>query len=349
MRLITSSATIAALALLTACSGSSLGPTVSARTAPVWSEHASLVPVELRPGGFEATIHRITASPDRKRRRPKAGIYVGEFTGSSILGYANPNTNNNPPICFVRPVSYAQGIAVDGAGNLIVPDDGTNSVIVFHGPRMCGSKIGSAHDPYGQAVDAASANAATGTIVVGNEFDNSGTPGSISLCTLNGGCTTNLTNPAMYEVAGVALANNGDCWASAANASGTATLTYFKHCRGSGQQATGFENSYYGGLDIDTLGRLVSVSYYDAKLYVYLGCNPGCQLVDGPFALHGQSLFGHLDKYSQNFVAGDYQFGQIDVYLYYTFGRLTYDYSFNNGLSPSQSLEGAAFNPRSKQ
>ena len=100
----------------------------------------------------------------------------------------------------MSPVSSVNDIAVDGKGNLIDPDGGTRTVIVFKGPGMCGPSIGSVSDPYGQPSDAASINAATGTIAVANIFGTSG-PGSISLCTLPGGCFANLTNPHMDEVA----------------------------------------------------------------------------------------------------------------------------------------------------
>jgi hypothetical protein len=186
---------------------------------PIWSRYATLVPIELRPGGFRATLLRIAAKPAAAEL---GGIYVSEFDGSSVLGYRNPNAGNGPPICTIGPVSYANGIAVDGKGNLIDPDGGTRTVIVFSGPEMCGPLVGSASDPSVQPADAASANAETGEIVVGNIFDTSG-GGSISICHIPN-CSSNLTNAGMYEVAGVALAKNGDCWASATDSAGTATL-----------------------------------------------------------------------------------------------------------------------------
>ena len=101
------------------------------------------------------------------------------------------------------------------------------------------------------------------------------------------------------------MAKNGDCWASATNSTGTATLTYFKGCTGSGRPAKHYRNSYYGGLDIDNAGNLVSISAFDSEVYVYKGCNPACTLVGGPFALHNQSIFGHLDQKSKHFAAAD--------------------------------------------
>lgn len=360
MRLSTSTlCVIVAAGLLAGCSGSNLSSQSASlpsnepqqshfrngRFIPQWSWLASAVPIELRPSGPEATLQAIVRPLKKKRN---GGIYASEFRGSSILGYSNPNRGNRGPTCSETGVASVNGVAVDGKGNLIDPDGGSRSVIVFAGPGMCGPKLGSVADPYGQPADAASVNAATGTIVVGNIFDTSGA-GSISLCTLAGGCTVNLTNPNMYELAGVAQGIGGDCWASATNASGTATLTYFKGCSGAGQAATGYLNAHYGGLDIDASGHLVSISgLHHSKLYVYKGCKPACTRVGGPFKLHGEVVFGHLDQDSKQFVAGDSKTGEEDVYAYSP-TSLHYSYSFNNGLVSSDTVEGAAFKPRSKQ
>jgi hypothetical protein len=352
-----------------ACSSSSLAPTgdvqgasgpqshfKNGRFIPVWSKYASVIPVELRPGGFAATIHAIAARPHRRRHR--GGIYASTFGGGSILGYRSPNLKNEGPFCTVGIGGFVNDIAVDPQGYLIVPSANSKvggTISVFRGPGMCGPSDGtSVFDPYGQPDDAASADAAYGTIVVGNIYDNSGQPGSISLCvdTTNYGfeCRTNLTNPAMVEVASVALAKNGDCWASAVDASGLATLTYFKGCSGGGQQATGYLNNYYGGLDIDDAGNLVSISSLEEEIYVYKGCNPACTVVGGPFPMPNGyvGLYGHLDKKSKQFAVSDFATGAIDVYNYSP-TNITYYYSFNNGLCASCMVEGVAFNPRSEE
>jgi hypothetical protein len=281
-------------------------------------------------------------APDSIRR----GIYVSDV--NAVLGYRANNSANEPPICSLAE-SYPGGIAADSDGNLIVTQS-AQTVTVYKGPRMCGPQLGSFSDPYGQPVDAASIRAATGTIVVANVFDASG-PGSIAVCTLAGGCTKNLRGPSsedMYEVAAVALADNGDCWASSTNSAGTAKLTYFKRCSGHGRTATGYENTYYGGLDIDSQGHLLAISAFDGKLYVYKGCAPACALAAGPYALVGEAVYGHLNEKSTMFVASDFLNGQVNVYAY-TPSSLTYLYHFNNGLSGSTDPTGATYNRRAKE
>lgn len=282
--------------------------------------------------------------------RLKRGIYVGEvFSASSpdVFGYRYNNRKNNPPLCTVS--TFGSGaIAADGKGNLIAGGT-TNEISVFEGgPHLCGPKLGSFTDPYGQPSDFASIDAVNGKIVVANIFDNSGEPGSITVCTLKAGCTANLINSNMDEVAGVALARNGDCWASSTNSSGTASLTYFKHCSRRGQSATGFGNSYYGGLDIDTSQNLLSISAFDDTLNVYKGCDPACKLV-GHFFLHNETVFASLNEDATRLVGADFATGEVDVYKYNPTTGLKYLYSFNKGLNGSSIIQGAAYSPHSRE
>jgi len=357
MRLLsTALCTTVAVALLAGCSGMSQStPSTGAggvqtqsrishdgKFIPHWAFPASVVPASMR-----GTIFHSPFQPLKKKHAGGANIYATEFDGSSAYCYpANNWKTNGPATGSTGPVSYVNGQAVDGKGNFIDPDGGTRTVIIFSSP--CGSELGSFSDSYGQPSDASSADATTGTIAVGNIFDNSGLPGSISVCTMSGGCTANLTNSNMYEVAGVAMDNSGNCWASATNSGGTATLTYFAGCTGSGQAATGYMNSYYGGLDIDKNGNLVSISAFNSEVYVYSGCNPACTLVGGPFTMEGEAVFGHLNKQSMSYCTGDFSLGQIDTYSYSP-TSLTFLGSFNNGLNSSYIVEGCSYNPRSVQ
>jgi hypothetical protein len=326
-------------------STATFGPFSHRHVRPQWTFPASVVPgVQPARPHFSEVISRLA--------RPHAGnggIYVSEFLGNALFGYQHKNTPNNPPSCTVGPVSNPNGIAVDRKGNLIDPDGGSHTVIVFSGPRMCGSKAGSFSDPFGQPSDASSADAINGKIAIANVFGPSAydAAGSISMCTLAGGCTTNLRNSAMYEVAGVAMDKHGNCWADATNGGGYATLTYFAGCSGSGEQATGFLNEYYGGLDFDRNGNLVTVSAFDSKIYVYSSCNPACTLVGGPFPMFNEAVYGHLNRTSTSFCTGDFELGQMDVY-HYSPHAVTHWYSFNNGLNVNDVPVGCAYDPRSR-
>jgi len=282
-------------------------------------------------------VHDVSAADSAKR-----GIYVSVTgTAPGILGYPSNNMSNGPPACTEN--TLALNVAVDRGGNLIVSGD--SGVEVFKGPSMCGHQLGSFPTAFGDpAVDATSADAANGTIAVGVVQEAGSGVGGIELCTLESGCTGNLVHGIqMNAVLAVAMSAKDDCWASSAD---PPALTYFKACSGSGLTATGYENQSAGGLDIDSHGNIVSLSEMSAQVYVYSGCKPACRVIGGPFSLRGQALYGHLNKDGSRLAIADYQTGSIDVYEYAP-TKLTYLYSFNNGISPSESRLGVAFNPRS--
>jgi hypothetical protein len=343
-------------ALLAGCSGSNLWTPSSAAPVgtganhlvnghfvPGWSKLANLIPAELQPGP-QRILDRI--APDKHKGTGLVGIYGSQFYAGKINGYKGGDPNNDPPVCSLS-ASYPNDIATDAKGNLMDPDGGTRTIIVYRGPKLCGPMLGTISDPYGQPSDAASLNAATGIIIVGGIFGTSGA-GGIAICTLARGCYKFLKNPGVYEVAGIALAKNGDCWDLGTNSAGVASMIYFKHCSGSGKVGTGVRNAYYGGLDIDANGNLVAIDSFTPQLWIYSGCNPNCKLVGGPFPLHGDSIFGHLNGNGTEFVAADYANGALDVYKYST-KALTYEYNINNGLDVSDDVEGAAFDPHSKE
>jgi hypothetical protein len=346
-----------AVALLAGCSGSSFSALsasaplqtqanhlVNGRFIPGWSKFGNLIPVELQRTP-QAVLDRITSDKHRKKK-DVVGVYASEYSGAVINGYKGADPKNGPPIC-TRSASYPNDIAADGKGNLIDPDTGTRTVFVYK--PNCGPQVGALGNSYylGEPSDAASLDAANGTIIVGNVYG-SGGPGDIAVCTLKTGCTGHLVNANMFELAGVAVALNGDCWGSASNSFGTATMTYFQHCSGSGEAASGWKNAYYGGLDIDAQGNIVAVDAFWPQLWIYRGCNPACTVVAGPYPLRGDTVFGHLNRAGTRWVGADFDNGQLDVYKYST-KALTYEYSISSGLDDEDDVEGAAFSPSSKQ
>jgi hypothetical protein len=330
-----------ALAILAGCGGRSVTP-----SAPV-DQPATVIPAWVHPAGAQL----IPPAPMRYESEPKYGIYASEVYGSDVLGYHNPNMGNHGPACKLYS-EYVNGFAVDGRGNLLLPTAYPDEVSVYKGPALCGKLLGSFTDTYGQAADAASADALTGTIVVGDiEESGSKKVGNIAICTLAKGCTRQLKSSSITGYGGgVALAKNGDCWISSEDDSSfnSATLTYFKGCKGAGRPAHGWKNAYYGGLMIDRQGHLISIDFMTPALWVYRGCNPLCRVEHGPFKLQGTSFYGNLNAKGNEIALGDNQYGQVDVYKY-SVTKLTYLYSFNTGLSASLDVESAGFSPTSKE
>lgn len=331
MRLVAPSLCAITIGLLAGCAANNI-PASAPASAPQYSNAGIIADLEM---------------PDAH----KGGLYVSQFSATSILAYKVNNKKNGAPTCNIPGVQYLNGVAVDGKGNVIDPDGGSRSIIIFKGPGMCGAKAASTADSFGQPVDAASNDALNDKIVVANMFDNNSKPGSVSVCTMKGGCNVNLTNAAIYEMVGVAMDKHSNCWASAYTSQFTPVLIYFPKCKGAGVATTGYANTSPGGLDIDDAGNLVAIDTSAnniGALVIYSGCNPTCKVVGGPFSLHGEAFWGHLNEKSTAFAVANYTAGQIDVYKYST-TALTYLYSFNNGLNASYSVKGAAYNPRSKE
>jgi len=353
MRLLSAAVcTTVAAALLASCSGGNMGTTSSvpgtdSGASKVQALHhagaVSIIPKSALPKG-PIKLKGRQAPPQEMK-----GIYVAQFFGSTVNGYTKNNSGNGASICNV-PGSSVNNLGVDTVGNLIVPD-AFSGVVVYPGPTMCGSGSPTTiSDTYGQASDAASVNALTGPIVVGNILG----PGFVVNCSASSLSCTQLTpsSQGIGEVAGVAMDAAGDCWADSYNAAFTAViLTYWAGCTGTGTAATGWLNTGYGGLDVDNKGNVVSFNWHGSAgtdLWVYSGCNPACTSVSDNSLTENTAIFGHIGKHGQRLVAGAYLVGQADIYQYSP-TTLTYYYSFNNGLSVSGDTEGAAYSPSSKK
>jgi hypothetical protein len=356
-----------AIGLLAGCSGSNLGPTSSSlpsagqQTSVRGLRHAprSLIGAWMLPSGIRR-LHLDTPNMPAKKSKSKGLIYANNFYLKNVWGFPNPNSSNGPATCTLGtasvPLEYVNGFGTDPAGDVMVPaytgqDDGYLSINVF--APNCGALLWQSEVDTGQAADAYSSNGATGTVLVGELADYGNNDyGAGVLCSEASGCGTPITNSSITGyVAGVAMDKKGDCWLSGATSTTTGfVLVYFKKCTGSGQVATGTSNSSYGGLFVDSMGQLGSVDAAAGKLYVYSGCNPACTLVSTS-TLHGESLFGGLDKKGANLALGDFENQEVDVYSYSPTSGATYTYSFDNGLTSGSEndVETGHFAPRNKK
>ena len=137
----------------------------------------------------------------------------------------------------------------------------------------------------------------------------------------------------------VAMSETGDCWSAGVDNGSNYALYYFKGCTSPGVPARQWLNREWGGLDVDTHGNLVSIDQGTASLYVYRGCDPLCRKVGGPFALHANAQYGHLNLPGNLFAAASSN--AIDIYRYGPHA-LTYEYSITNGAG---GVSGVAFAP----
>jgi hypothetical protein len=282
--------------------------------------------------------------PDAK----KEGLYVNEADATSLLGYNENNRNDAPPICSAPyAINSAQDVAVDDAGDVIVPQ-ATGQILIGQGPKMCGPQIALLQNPFGAGIDASSTDALNGSIAVSTLSSFPTEAGGIAVCSVAAGCTRELTNAATFTPLGVALDREGNCWLDAVDLLDQPTLTEFPGCAGGGIVAKNFVNQTFGGIEIDKSGNLLTFDVVGASgsgaLDVYRGCNPRCKLVSSN-ALVNPAYFGHLNASGDRLAVGAFLAGQVDIYSYSP-RKLTYLYSFDTGLSLFDDVLGVTYNRR---
>lgn len=294
------------------------------------------------------------ARPSWYREAPDAavtrGIYVSQFFGSTVNGYKpKANKQNLPPVCSEF-ASSVNDVATDSKGDYIQPDGGSATVLVYQGPGLCGPAAGMFPDTDGQPSGAATKNALTDTIYVTNILFASQTYGGISVCTLAGGCTSTLSNPAVNDYAySIALDKAGNLYFAGrvlvATSQYSAALVLFKNGQGAGEVIPSYVNAYPGGLDFDKDGNLLAIDAHAngvGALYIYTGCPDACT-ANGPWPLQAESVFGKLNRQGDRYYVGDFINGTVDVYKYKgPKGGISYLYSFNNGMTVSGDVHGIA-------
>jgi hypothetical protein len=312
------------------------------------STHHGLVPQMAIPKNMVPRVHfhltKLSASYTK-------GIATAAFeTGVNYI-YPKNNASNGPPICTSNDASTGvNNVQSDSAGDLIVPD-AFDGIEVFTPPftsSSCGTLVGTIPDSYGQAVDAASLNATTGTIVVGHSN------GVVAVCTL-ASSTCNELPSSLDSFTQVAMDKAGNCYADSIDATtGTTVLEVYKNCAGSPTIASGFSEPYLGGIAVDNKGNLTALSLFNSSFgfpstaTTYSGCSTGTCTVISTKSLEGESIYGGIGRQNLRFVTFDLSDDEMEVYSYSSqtgIGSLLYE--FNNGLNSCASniCEAATYMP----
>jgi len=376
MRSFTAALTSAvAIGLLAGCAGGNLGSVGSpmpgaanqSHISPLARAPISLVPSWMTPAGV-ARLHLDAGSPVRpdKGKPPKTAnvIWASQFdTGTCgtscenegfVNGYPNPDTSNVKDFCDT-PAYYVNGVGTDPKGYLAIPAyfSGSYYTINVYDPATTANESGntcpaldySVEDTTGQPAAAASLKGTT-SWVVGEIANYTSEVGDVVVCTPTA-CGTPVTNTSITSyVAGVAVDNKGDCWASAETMSfASSILVYWAGCTGSGVVVSGYKNAYYGGLFFDKNNNLGSIDL-SGNLYIYKPSSDGSSVsvVLGPVALKGESLFGNLNSAGNTLSVGDFANSDVDVYKY-SDTKVKYSYSISNGFTGGDNVESGIQGP----
>lgn len=271
----------------------------------------------------------------------KSGVYVSTYNPSQTNLYAIPDSKNVAPTCSIA-THYVQGIGVDSAGTLFVPQIGPTAVTTYS-KGTCTPAALTLSVPSGSPFDIAFSSAGTVYLVIfRGKF---GPPGFISVYPKGASTSTaTLSDPAAYYVRGVAVDKAGDVFlAFECSSCGSSSIIEFKKGKMPGTilKLTGL--TYVTGLEFDASQNLLAMDTGSGLVEVFAPPYKGAPR--STFPAGGFPLFGKLDRVNRNLYVSDYSNGTVDVY---TYPSGTFEYSISNGLIQANYVEGVAVDPSSK-
>jgi hypothetical protein len=262
----------------------------------------------------------------------RAGVYVAQANGAAdgiVFGFGAQDRKNKAPLCSIGNQKFADtDIAADPAGNLYLANVQSGAVNVY-GPN-CGSLIATFTDPYGSDSDVA---------LHGPTIYAAGSQ-HVAVCTRKG-CSAELTDPSILQLETAAVDSKGNVWASFYDQQGRVSLIVWPKGAMPGHSVSGYVNQNTpGGLIFDKHDNLVSIQtrFFHAYAYRCDAASASCTNT-GTFTLHAASLFGALNARNTNIQVTDYTNDSVDVYSYPEF---TYEYSYDNSLLKTSTVQGIA-------
>lgn len=285
----------------------------------------------------------------------RAGVYVSQFYGAQINGYALNNRANSPPVCSISGVQDVNGIAVDQNRQLYVPQeiDGgvgggeiTEYKLTSGSNGRCGrllKTLTSTHPLLDAAID--------GSTVYG--MDNVGASQTLIEIWTNGSTTptgslTGLLADGNSTINGYAIAidSHHDIFVSvyAPNSNWNSEVIEFVNGQMPAIELTGtlvMGAAFPAGVLIDLHGNLLVVDpSNNSSLAIYSPPYTGAPT--SRIGFNGGASYCALNRRETHLYCTDYEYGSVDVYKYPAGGYL---YSFTSGLNWNDVPEGMALKP----
>jgi len=285
------------------------------------------------PPSLDRSIRHLAGLNVAQPDSAKAYLFVSQFAGNPVQEYHLNNRKNGPAVCSLSGTSI-NGIAVDPAGNLWVPNGtgGGQGYTQEYAPN-CGAPLLKVTDPNGQPADVGFDR--QHHVYILNIFDANGVAGSINVYDRTGSLVRSLTNSTFNELIGIATDSHNNVFVSNRDAQGNATVVEFARGKMPGKLLGGIVLGLPGAPTLDRSDNLIITDWNNYTLNVYAPPYTGAPTVT-PMA--GLSLWCPLDRQETHLFCADLG-GTVDVYAY---PSGTYAYSFNNGLSPSGFATGSA-------
>jgi len=285
------------------------------------------------PEGFKPNSTRPTwmKAPPVGNRTGPAHIAVAQFGGTSVLWFILNNRGNQPPI-DCEPASSTNGIAIDRAGNLWVPDGRANTTTEY-APDCGGAKL-TIPDPTGEPADVGfdgknrvyilNLNNAIGRPTV--EFYNNTTGAQLGT----------LFDPSFNILFGIGTDRLGNVFVSNLTTNNVGTVIEFPHGKMPGSQLSGVSLGLPGAPTFDSANNLIIADWRRSTIDVFSPPYTGSPTTA---RLMGASIWCKLNRYQTHLFCGDAGNGSIDVYAY---PGNAYKYSYTADLSPDALVTGVA-------
>jgi hypothetical protein len=263
----------------------------------------------------------------------KGHVAVAQFGATEVLWYPkNDRKDGAPTAC--EPASSTNGIGVDAAGNLWIPDGRSDSTTEY-GPD-CGAAKLTIPDPTGEP--AAIGFDRKGAVYILNINDISGPP-TVNVYDASGNLLRTLGDPSFGVLFGVASDGNGNVFVSNQQSNNAGTVVEFPKGKMPGTVLPGVRLGLPGAPAFDKANNLIITDWEAETIDVFAPPYSGAPSTS---PLKGSSIWCPLSRNEKQILCGDADFGAIDVYAY---PGGTYLYSYTSALSSSAFVTGVAPSP----
>jgi len=283
----------------------------------------------------------------RNAGKSTGGIYVATAFSYSLYEYGAPYAKNRKPRCAISGIVGPNAIGVDRSGTLWVPqqiDDSGDNEITSYAPG-CGTPGVTLTDPNGASAGIAFDSKHTSYVLDVLTYASGFTTGGLSVFPKGQTSPSRvLTDGIDGEGFAVGVDSKDNVYVLYMNASNTGTVVEFKKGKNPGITLGVATDQRPGGtLVFDKNDNMVvDENNVVATALVFA---PPYNGAPASSPLMGGSWQCSFDKPMAHFACADYGNNSVDIFSY---PALSYLYSLDNGLPPSDFVIGTAYDPAAR-